>query len=217
MAVKQETVTVDGSFSSLSISRTSTKTGDMTWALPSLPYDAVILSTSLTASLSISMFLGSCTATIKGQKFSSSSSLSFDLGTTLIGSLSVSAKGNNIFSYGTLSISNIVYSITYQYEESPPVITIVSQSKSKISGVTGHDSCEVSFTSDKALSYWEARATLSGVTPAHGVGLLVESGTLSEGETGYVYVDDEELTNGDGEYTVNIYGQGSDGVWSDDQ
>ena len=32
-----------------------------------------------------------------------------------------------------------------------------------------------------------------------------------------VYVDDEELTNGDGEYTVNIYAQGSDGVWSDDQ
>lgn len=97
----------------------------------------------------------------------------------------------------------------------PPVITIVSQDVTKISGVSGHDRCTVTFTSNQALSYWEARATTTQ-TPAHGVGLLVESGTLSKGETGYVYVDDEELTNGDLNYTITIYGQNADGRWSDE-
>lgn len=97
----------------------------------------------------------------------------------------------------------------------PPVITIVSQDVTKISGVSGHDRCTVTFTSDQALSYWEARATTTQ-TPAHGVGLLVESGTLSKGETGYVYVDNEELTNGDLNYTITIYGQNADGRWSDE-
>lgn len=97
----------------------------------------------------------------------------------------------------------------------PPVITIVSQDVTKISGVNEHDRCTVTFTSDQALSYWEARATTTQ-TPAHGVGLLVESGTLSKGETGYVYVDDEELTNGDLNYTITIYGKNADGTWSDE-
>ena len=97
----------------------------------------------------------------------------------------------------------------------PPIITIQSQDVTKISGVTGYDRCTVAFTSDQALTYWEARATTTQ-TPAHGVGLLVESGTLSKGETGYVYVDDEELTNGDLNYTITIYGQNADGRWSDE-
>ena len=97
----------------------------------------------------------------------------------------------------------------------PPIITIQSQDVTKISSITGYDRCTVTFTSDQALTYWEARATTTQ-TPAHGVGLLVESGTLSKGETGYVYVDDEELTNGDLNYTITIYGQNADGRWSDE-
>ena len=97
----------------------------------------------------------------------------------------------------------------------PPIITIQSQDVTKISSVTGYDRCTVSFTANVELSYWEARATTTQ-TPGHGVGLLVESGTLSEGATGYVYVDNEELTNGDLNYRIDIYGQNVDGVWSDD-
>lgn len=219
MAIIQETVTASGSFSDLSISRTSTKSGNITWNIPTLPENSTIISTSLTANLNISMILGSCTVTINGSSYTSSSSLNIDLGTSTTSSLSVSAKGKNIFSYGTVSISNIVYSITYSYDDGssePPVINILSQDLSKISSISGKDRCTVSFNCDKALSYWEARATLPNVTPSHGVGLLVESGTLSKGETGYVYVDDEELTNGDANYTITIYGQTSDGVWSDE-
>ena len=97
----------------------------------------------------------------------------------------------------------------------PPVITILSQDVTKISGVTGHDRCTVSFKADQELTYWEARATTTQ-TPGHGVGLLVESGTLAKGATGYVYVDDEELTNGDLNYRITIYGRNSDGIWSDE-
>jgi hypothetical protein len=54
------------------------------------------------------------------------------------------------------------------------------------------------------------------VTPARGVGLPVESGTtLAVGATGTIYVDDEELTQGDGEYTITVYGKSTSGVWSE--
>ena len=190
----------------------------MIWTIPTLPDNAVVLSTKLTAQCTLDMYLGSATYTVNGSSYSASSAISIDLGTSLVESVSVTAKGQNIFSYGYLSASNIVYAITYQYDEKsdPPVITIQSQDRSKISSVIGYDRCTVTFTADQELSYWEARATLPDAIPAHGVGLLVESGTLGSGETGYVYVDDDELTNGDVEYTVTIFGQNEDGVWSDD-
>lgn len=219
MATIQENVSVNGTFSNLSISRKTTKTGNITWTLPNIPDGATIISTSLTANLNISMTLGSCTVTINSKQYTSSSSLSIDMGTTLKSSLTVSAVGKNNFSYGTVSISNIVYTITYSYNDGKsekPVVNILSQDVTKISSVSSKDRCTVSFNSNVELSYWEARATTPSQTPSHGVGLLVESGSLANGATGYVYVDDEELTNGDLNYTVTIYGQNTDGVWSDE-
>lgn len=97
----------------------------------------------------------------------------------------------------------------------PPVITVGTPSQTAISAVTGHDQCVCTFTSDLALQQWEARATKAGTTPARGVGLLVESGTtLAAGATATIYVENEELTQGDGEYTITVYGQSTDGVWS---
>lgn len=125
---------------------------------------------------------------------------------------------------GLLGTSNTYYTrlygatLTVDYtvlSSEPPVITVQSQDKNKISSVGGHDRCTVTFTADQALSQWEARATALSQTPAHGVGLLVESGSLKKGETGYVYVDDEELTSGDIEYIITIFGQNADGMWSD--
>ena len=97
-----------------------------------------------------------------------------------------------------------------------PVITVGTPSRSIISDETGYDQCTCTFTADVDLAEWEARATKAGTTPARGVGLLVESGTtLAAGATGTVIVDDEELTNGDGEYTITVYGKSSGGVWSE--
>ena len=98
----------------------------------------------------------------------------------------------------------------------PPVITVGTPSRSIISDETGYDQCVCTFTSDTDLSEWEARATKSGTNPARGVGLLVESGTtLTAGVTATIYVDDEELTQGDGEYTITVYGKSTSGVWSE--
>lgn len=350
MAIQTGSATSNGAFSSLSISGTTSKSGNMSWSTPTLPDGATITSTTLTATLTHSMTRGSATTTINGNTYTKSSSLSYDLGTTLTTSLSVTAKGARVTAKGTVSITNIVYTVNYQYDDSsggtpdPPIkpstnllpplnqwtkssgitavtttgdysatitagawwenltttitgispgdeitiscsdissgldiavtnanddeiviltssnlsatitvgsntpytvtiwlaradngkvsdisvtrkeeivvtkpsISIQSQNVTKISRVVGYDQCIVTFTADQALTYWEARATTSSQTPAHGVGLLVESGTLAEGETGYIYVDDEELTSGDLEYRIDIYGQNSAGVWSDE-
>ena len=107
------TLTSNGSFSSLSISGSGTKNGNITFTPPTLPDGATIISTSLTAYLDISMRLGSAKVTINGNTYSSSSSLSINLGTSLISSLSVSAKGSSFLARGTVSITNIVYTVNY--------------------------------------------------------------------------------------------------------
>ena len=107
------TLTSNGSFSSLSISGSGTKNGNITFTPPTLPDGATIISTSLTANLDISMRLGSANVTINGNTYSSSRSLSIDLGTSLISSLSVSAKGSSFLARGTVSITNIVYTVNY--------------------------------------------------------------------------------------------------------
>ena len=97
-----------------------------------------------------------------------------------------------------------------------PVITVGTPTRTIISDESGYDQCVCTFSSDLALQAWEARATKSGVTPARGVGLLVESGgSLAAGATGTIIVDDEELTQGDGDYTITVYGQSTVGVWSE--
>lgn len=107
------TLTSNGSFSSLSISGSGTKNGNITFTPPTLPDGATIISTSLTANLNISMTRGSTKVTINGNTYSSSSSLSINLGTSLISSLSVSAKGSSFLAKGTVSITNIVYTVNY--------------------------------------------------------------------------------------------------------
>lgn len=98
----------------------------------------------------------------------------------------------------------------------PPTITVGTPSRAIISDENGYDQCVCTFSSDIALQAWEARATKSGVTPARGVGLLVESGgALAANTNATIYVDDEELTQGDGEYTITVYGQSTGGVWSE--
>ena len=117
----------------------------------------------------------------------------------------------------TTSIEDSNIPLVYIWVESDgvPVITVGTPSQTAISAVTGHDQCVCTFTSDLALQQWEARATKAGTTPARGVGLLVESGTtLAANTPATIYVENEELTQGDGEYTITVYGQSTDGVWS---
>lgn len=119
----------------------------------------------------------------------------------------------------TAGIENSNIPLTYIFTEAsstPPTVTVGTPSRTIISDESGYDQCVCTFRSNMALQAWEARATKSGVTPARGVGLLVESGTtLAANTDATIYVDDEELTQGDGEYTITVYGQSTGGVWSE--
>lgn len=206
-------VTAVGSFSSLSIRGKSNKSGNITWTVPELPSGAVIKSTTLTGVTDSYVTVGSVTCTINGSSQDPNAAFAIDLGTTLRSSVPVTAKGSSSWGIGSLSISNIVYTVVY---DGPPVIAVGIPDKTRISDEAGHDACICTFTADQDLSAWEARATRDGVTPARGVGLLVESGgSLAAGEAGTVSVLDEELTGGDGLYTITIYGCGTNGIWSE--
>lgn len=93
-----------------------------------------------------------------------------------------------------------------------PVITITDCDRTKISRVSGFSRAIVTFHSDTALSEWEARANGGA---GHGIGLLVGSGGALMADTSATFdVDDDELTLGDKEYTVTVYGKSAGGVWS---
>lgn len=97
-----------------------------------------------------------------------------------------------------------------------PVVTVGTPSRTIISDETNYDQATCSFSCNLAVAEWDARATLSGVTPARGVGLLVESGsTLTTGSNATIIVDNEELTNGDGTYTITVWAHSTNGMWSD--
>lgn len=109
-----------------------------------------------------------------------------------------------------------IISVVIGSASAPPVITIGTPDKTRISDETGHDECICIFTADQALTYWEARAVKNGVIPQRGVGVLVETGSnLAAGAQGRISVVDEELTSGDGIYLIAVYGQNAGGVWSE--
>ena len=117
MATQTGNATSNGSFSNVSIRGTSSKTSNIIWNIPSLPNNATIISTTLTASLTIRMFLSTATVTINGKSYSSSSNISVDLGNFVLTTLSVTCKGSNRNAIGTVSMSNIIYTVTYQYDD----------------------------------------------------------------------------------------------------
>lgn len=97
-----------------------------------------------------------------------------------------------------------------------PVVNIVSQTLKKISDESGKSQSVCSFLVNKDVVKWEARAVLGNNNPPRGVGEIVESGTfLNSGTIANVVVDFNELTLGDGLYTVSIYAQDIYGNWSD--
>lgn len=116
MAIRTGSATSNGSFSSLSISGTTSMSGNMSWSLPTLPDGATILSTSVTYTLDINTLKGSATVTINGDSVEDGTG-TLDLGTTTRTSVSVTARGGNRNTNGTVSISNIVYTINYQYDD----------------------------------------------------------------------------------------------------
>lgn len=104
----------------------------------------------------------------------------------------------------------------YRYGSRPafvPVIQIRAYTTNKISGQAGFNQCNAWFKTNVRLTQWEARANGGG---GHGVGLLVGSGGfVAAGEVVQFEVFDHELTFGDKEYLVTVYGRALlGGGWS---
>lgn len=136
-------------------------------------------------------------------------------GATVYVEYDVSGGTVDHYTYTYTVTGDATIAVTIGGASTPPVITVDTPTRTIISDESGYDQCVCTFSSDLALQAWEARATKSGVTPARGVGLLVESGgALAAGATGTIYVENEELTQGDGDYTITVYGQSTGGIWS---
>lgn len=123
-----------------------------------------------------------------------------------------------------------------------PIITVKSVSRSKISSIAGVSVSVAEFTADQPLVDWEARADGGGVGQGLLVGnasdvrdtwdkfdglawswdFLDSKGltwddlttVLAPNQVGIFEVESDELTNGDKEYRINIYGKNKAGEWS---
>lgn len=100
---------------------------------------------------------------------------------------------------------------TYTAAATPPTINILSYSATRISDESGKTTCTIAFSANMDILEWEARAGGTG----QGLGLLVGSGnsTVTAGSSVNFDVDYSELTNGDGDYRINVYGR-SAGGWT---
>lgn len=109
------TITSTPSAPSLSISGNTTRTGNITWSIPSLPSNSTITSCVLTGVANASMSRGSCTIKVNNQTESSKTNFTVNLGTSNnTTSIPVSAVGNNTYASGTVTFSNLLYTVTYE-------------------------------------------------------------------------------------------------------
>lgn len=89
-----------------------------------------------------------------------------------------------------------------------------STTGSKISSVEGHDHITVTFTANGAYKSFECRATKSGESWGVGIGTLIASFSQTPANTSRSFdIYDDYLVNGDGEYRISLFAQGTDGSW----
>lgn len=94
-----------------------------------------------------------------------------------------------------------------------PTLTF-STTGSKISSIEGHDHITVTFTANGAYKSFECRATKSGESWGVGIGTLIASFSQTPANTSRSFdIYDDYLVNGDGEYRISLFAQGTDGNW----
>jgi hypothetical protein len=92
----------------------------------------------------------------------------------------------------------------------PPLGTVVTVSRAKISDETGADRALVTFTFDQDITQWEVRVLGAG----NGTGTLADSGgVVTQGTQITAEIDFTELYQ-EGTNKVNIYGKNSAGLWT---
>lgn len=104
-------------------------------------------------------------------------------------------------------------------DTTPPVVTFVSQTRTRISRVpgVGVDASDVVFSADEAFTAYEVYRVASG-TAARGTGTLLESGGgASAGQQVTITITDDELVAAggvEGSNTLKIFTRDAAGNWS---
>jgi len=95
-----------------------------------------------------------------------------------------------------------------------PALTVVSASVNKVSQITGMDTCTIVFSCDIDLQAFQVRATRSGDPRGVGVGdLLYSTGSVTAGGSITVTIDGDDITQGDGDYVISLWGKAADGYF----
>ena len=213
---QEYTVTAEATMPNLHISGSGHNRENVTWNIPVLPSNAIVISAKFTGVFNCYYtYANAVRFTVNGgNTYKKTTNITVDFGTSLTNSIVCDAWGSSFAAVGDVWLTNGLFTITYRIAEAP-IVTIDSIDKYRISRVLGINECICRFHCNVDVTEWEARATREGEASGRGIGLLVESGTdLKTGSTGLVSVLDSELSNGDGDYLIRIYAKSSDGVWS---
>ena len=118
------TITATPTATSLSISGNTQKTGTISWTKPTLSADATITSCVLTGKVNISMSKGSATVQVNGTRVSSGENFTIELGTSnTTTSVTTTGVGGNKNASGTITFTNLVYTVTYEVPKPTYTVT----------------------------------------------------------------------------------------------
>lgn len=108
-------ITTNISNVSLTISGNSTVSGTISWTLPTIPADSTVTARTLTGTATASMSKGSATITVNGNSVSSGRNFTVDLGASSTAtSVPITVRGGNKNAAGTVTFSNLVYTVEYR-------------------------------------------------------------------------------------------------------
>ena len=118
------TVTSTPTADNLTVSGNTQVNGTISWSKPIVPSGSTISSCVLTGVATASMSKGSATITVNGENVTSGSTFTVDLGTSnATTSVTTTAEGANKNAAGTVSFSNLVYTVTYEALEVTYTVT----------------------------------------------------------------------------------------------
>ena len=124
------TITASPSISTISYSGNSAKTGTMSWTKPTVPSGATISSCKLTGTCVVTASSRQVTVTVNGTTVANKASsgnydFEIDLGTSNnTTSVTVAVTGSAKQASGTVSFSNLVYTVTYTEPVAKPTYTV---------------------------------------------------------------------------------------------
>ena len=120
------TITSTPTAGSLSVSGSTQVSGTISWSTPTVPSGATITSCILTGTATSTMSKGSATITVNGSSVTSGRTFTVNLGTTnTTTSVATTAKGGNKNAAGTVSFSNLVYTVTYELPKTKYTVTFL--------------------------------------------------------------------------------------------